>query len=83
VANFTKFDRAKKELTGGSNTMGIEELLLETAKKRGEKRGEKKAQAKAHADKLESARGLKKIGLLTDQQIAENLKLPVEVVEKL
>lgn len=79
MANFTKFDRAKKELTGGSNTMGIEELLLETAKKR----GEKKAQAKAHADKLESARGLKKIGLLTDQQIAENLKLPVEVVEKL
>lgn len=39
--------------------------------------------AKAYAEKLESARGLKKTGLLTDQQIAENLKLPIEVVEKL
>jgi len=41
------FEINKRSLTGGSNTMGIEELLLETATKRGEKRGEKKAHAKA------------------------------------
>lgn len=45
--------------------------------------GEEKAQAKAYAEKLESARGLKRIGLLTNEQIAESLKLPIEVVEKL
>ena len=50
---------------------------------RGIEKGIEKERAKAHAEKLESARGLKKIGLLTDQQIAETLKLPLEVVEKL
>src|SRR5690606_8075753 len=47
------------------------------------KRGQAKERAKAYAEKLESARGLKKVGLLTDRQIAESLKLPLEVVEKL
>lgn|GEM_PF-3737663 len=48
MANFSKFEIEKQELTGGSNTMGIEELLLETATRR----GEKKAHAKAYAEKL-------------------------------
>src|SRR5690606_40953751 len=45
--------------------------------------GEEKAQAKAYAEKLESARGLKKIGLLSNEQIAESLKLPLSVVDDL
>lgn len=45
--------------------------------------GEEKTQAMAYAEKLESARGLKRIGLSSNEQIAENLKLPIEVVEKL
>ena len=58
--------------------MGIEELLLETATKR----GEKKAQAKAHAEKLESAREMKRDGI-SNERIARFIKLPLEVVEKL
>ena len=66
--------------------MGIEELLLETATKRGEKRGEqrgeKKAQAKAHAEKLDMAREMKQDGI-SNERIAKFTKLPLEVVEKL
>lgn len=32
----------KKQLTGGSDNMGIEQLLIETEKKRSEKKGEEK-----------------------------------------
>lgn len=43
----------------------------------------KEEQAKAEIEKIKSASSLKKLGVLTNQQIAESLKLPLEVVEKL
>ena len=61
---------------------GIEKGIQKGIEK-GIQKGVEKAQAEAYAEKLESARGLKKTGLLTDQQIANSLKLPLEVVEKL
>ncbi|RQP08755.1 MAG: hypothetical protein EAS52_24680 [Parapedobacter sp.] len=39
--------------------------------------------ARAHAEKLNAAVELKKIGLLTNQQIAESLNLPLAVVGEL
>ncbi len=49
-----KFDKEVEILTGRSTTMGIEELLLERAKKQGMEKGLKKGmekgeQAKSHA----------------------------------
>ena len=41
-----------------------------------------KERAKAHADKLESAREMKRDGI-SNERIARFIKLPVEVVEKL
>lgn len=38
---------------------------------------------KAEAEKIQSAKTLKSIGTLTNKQIAESLKLPLEVVERL
>jgi len=42
-----------------------------------------KADKEKYEMQLASARSLKKIGLLSDEQIAESLKLPLEAVEKL
>src|SRR5690606_9516074 len=39
--------------------------------------------AKAAEEKIQSAKSLKALGALTNEQIAESLKLPIEVVEKL
>ncbi|MFC6100293.1 Rpn family recombination-promoting nuclease/putative transposase [Olivibacter domesticus] len=47
------------------------------------KKTQEEEQAKAEAEKLKSAHSLKELGVLTNQQIAKSLKLPLEVVEKL
>ena len=39
--------------------------------------------SKADEEKIQSAKSLKALGILTNEQIAETLKLPIEVVEKL
>src|SRR5690606_26251728 len=43
----------------------------------------KAEQTKAEEEKIQSAKSLKALGTLTNEQIAESLKLPIEVVEKL
>ncbi|MFD2964591.1 MULTISPECIES: Rpn family recombination-promoting nuclease/putative transposase [Olivibacter] len=43
----------------------------------------KEERAKADQEKLDSAKSLKETGLLSNEQIAKSLKLPLEVVEKL
>ena len=42
-----------------------------------------KERAKAEAEKLATARSIKELGVLTNQQIAEKFNLPLNVVEKL
>ena len=43
----------------------------------------KAEQTKAEEEKIQSAKSLKALGTLTNEQIAESLKLPIEVVEEL
>ncbi len=50
--------------------------------KRGQARGIEKERAKAYAEKLDSAREMKKDGI-SDEQIAKFTKLSIEVIEKL
>jgi predicted transposase/invertase (TIGR01784 family) len=71
----SKFEQAVEVLTERSNTMGIEELLLDRATKQGLEKGKKE---KAVA----IARELKKEGL-TVEFIAKTTKLSVEEIEKL
>lgn len=84
TAEYSKLTKEEKEMYDTSlkrkwDTAGA----LEYARREGEEKGIEKAQAKAYAEKLESARGLKKIGLLSNEQIAESLKLPLSVVDVL
>lgn len=71
----TIFDNELKELTEKSKTMGIEELLLDRAKKQGIQKGEHK---KAIAIAIE----MKKEGL-SIAQISKFTKLSIEEIEKL
>lgn len=59
--------------------MGIEELLLDRAERKGEKKGEKKGRRE---EAIVIARELKKEGL-TSEFIAKTTKLSVEEIEKL
>ena len=71
----TKFVQELSILTEKSNTMGIEELLLDQAKKEGMEKGElKKARA--------IAREMKNDGI-SIVQIAKFTKLSIEEIEKL
>ena len=55
---------------------------IEKGIRKGIRKGIEKAQAEAYAEKLESAREMKKYGI-SDEQIARFTKLPIEVIEKL
>jgi len=55
----------------------------EQAAKEATKKAIEKERAEAEADKLLSAKSLKDTGLLSNEQIAKSLKLPIEAVEKL
>ncbi len=67
------FEMEKKQLTGGSDTMGIEQLLIETEKKRSEKKGEEK---KSY-DVVENL--IMKLGL-SDEQAADIAEVSVDFV---
>ncbi|WP_257666762.1 hypothetical protein [Parapedobacter tibetensis] len=63
-----------------------EERAVEKALKRERAKAEQllsKERLKAEAEKLDTARSIKEMGVLTDQHIAEKFKLPLEVVERL
>lgn len=73
------FEMEKRELTGGSDTMGIEQLLIETEKKRSEKRGiEKGAEQKSY----EVVSNLLAAGKFTDSEIANFATVSEDFVKK-
>ncbi|WP_426667071.1 Rpn family recombination-promoting nuclease/putative transposase [Mucilaginibacter sp. McL0603] len=71
----SKFELAVEVLTERSNTMGIEELLLDRATKQGEQKG-------SHDKAVAIAKEMKKDGVAIEQ-IAKFTKLSVEEIEKL
>jgi len=79
----TKFEQQVEILTERSNTMGIEELLLERAEKKGEKKGERKGEKKGEKAKaIAIAREMKKDGMPV-AQIEKFTGLLAEEIEKL
>ncbi len=84
------FEKEVKDLTERTDTMGIEQLLLERAEKQGEKRGEKKgelkerarAEAKILEEKRNIAREFKKLSVPV-ADIAKGTGLSVEEIERL
>jgi predicted transposase/invertase (TIGR01784 family) len=83
----TKFEQQVEILTERSNTMGIEELLLDRAEKKGERKGEKKGEKKGEIkgrkeEAVVIAREMKKDGLPV-AQIEKFTRLSVEEIEKL
>jgi predicted transposase YdaD len=75
----TKFEQQITVLTGGSNTMGIEELLLDRAKKEGIEEGIEKGEYKKA---LDVARETKNDGI-PFAQIEKFTRLSMEEIEKL
>jgi predicted transposase/invertase (TIGR01784 family) len=83
----TKFEQQVEILTERTNTMGIEELLLDRAEKRGERKGEKKGEVKGRnegekAKAIAIAREMKKEGLPV-AQIEKFTGLSAKEIEKL
>jgi predicted transposase/invertase (TIGR01784 family) len=83
----TKFEQQVEILTGRSNTMGIEELLLDRAEKKGEKKGERKGERKGRnegekAKAIAIAREMKKEAMPV-AQIEKFTGLSAEEIEKL
>jgi predicted transposase/invertase (TIGR01784 family) len=74
-----KFEQTLEILTERTTTMGIEELLLERAEKRGQKVGLEKGKQE---EALAIAREMKKDGVLL-AQIAKFTKLTIKEIEKL
>jgi len=70
------FEEAKQKLAGGSNTMGIEELLLDRAKKQGLKQGIEKNRRKIVTNLLGHTD-------FSDEQIAKLAEVSEEYVAKL
>jgi len=77
-----KFEREVEVLTENTNTMGIEELLLEQAKNKGMIEERAKVEAEKLEEKLNIARQFKNMGL-SSTDIAKGTGLSVEEVEKL
>jgi predicted transposase YdaD len=75
----TKFEQQVEILTERNTTMGIEELLLDRAEKKGEKKGERKGE-KAKA--IAIAREMKKEDMAV-AQIEKFTQLSAEEIEKL
>ncbi|SEP27230.1 hypothetical protein [Mucilaginibacter sp. OK283] len=83
----TKFEQQVEILTGRSNTMGIEELLLDRAEKKGEKKGERKGERKGRSEgekakAIAIAREMKKEAMPV-AQIEKFTGLSAEEIEKL
>ncbi|MCL4638374.1 MAG: hypothetical protein QHC79_17595 [Pseudosphingobacterium sp.] len=65
------------------DTQNAFDYAIKEAAKEAAKAATEKERAKADQEKLDSAKSLKETGLLSNEQIAKSLKLPLEVVEKL
>jgi predicted transposase/invertase (TIGR01784 family) len=87
----TKFEQQVEILTERSNTMGIEELLLDRAERKGEKKGERKGEKKGEirgrsegekAKAIAIAREMKKEGMPV-AQIEKFTGLSAGEIEKL
>ncbi|QEL02977.1 hypothetical protein FKG96_19835 [Olivibacter sp. LS-1] len=65
------------------DTQNAFDYAIKEAAKVATKAATEKERAKAGQEKLDSAKSLKETGLLSNEQIAKSLKLPLEVVEKL
>lgn len=74
------FDSEIEKLTGGSNTMGIEELLLEKARHDGLKKGEKKGIRQGKEQTIRNV--IIKHGW-KDEQIASVTEVSVDFVKKI
>jgi len=74
-----KFEKEIAILTERSNTMGIEEFLLDRAKKEGKKEGEK---AGSHNKAIAIAKEMKNDGI-PNEQIAKFTKLSLDEINKL
>lgn len=70
--NNSKFEQEIQEITGRSETMGIQELMLDRATKQGEQ--------KKSRDVVENL--LSKLGL-SDEQAAEVAEVSIEFVQKI
>ena len=85
VSNLSKEERMAYEAS--LQDKWIWSSAMSFAEKKAAKEAIAKARANAKQEKynmqIESARSLKKIGLLSNEQIAESLKLPLKVVEEL
>ena len=74
-----KFDEAIYTITENKKTMGIEELLLESAEKKGIEKGMEKGEEKKGYDVVKNL--IIKMGL-SNVQIADIAEVPVSFVEK-
>jgi len=70
------FEESKQKLTGGSSTMGIEELLLDRAKKRGVKQEKQRRDRRIVLNLLDHTD-------FSDEQIAKLAEVSEEYVAKL
>jgi len=76
-------ERAKAEKLLAKERLKVAKAEQEKNKAEQEKSKAEQEKSKADAEKIQSAKSLKALGILTNEQIAETLKLPIEVVEKL
>jgi predicted transposase YdaD len=89
------FERDLKQITGRKETMGLEELILDVERKRGEKRGIEVGEKRGielgekRGEKRGIEHGKKQIILnmiqkkLTDDTIADLANVPIETVQKI
>lgn len=78
--NNSIFEQEINNITGGTNTMGLEELLLDRAKKEGIREAEIKAESKALEEKKAIAKNLKDKGIDL-KIIAEATGLSLEEIQ--
>ncbi|ACU03965.1 hypothetical protein [Pedobacter heparinus] len=80
--NNSIFEQELQKLTGRSNTMGIEELLLDRAKNEGEAKGRHAERTKSLKEKKTIARKFKNKGIDINT-IAEATGLTIQEIERL
>ena len=84
VSAMTKAERQKYDyaIRKYRDNLCVYEGVLQTGRAEGRAEGFELAQKQAYKDKLASARSFKTLGLLSNQQIAQALDLPLSEVEK-
>ena len=84
VSAMTKEERQKYDyaIRKYRDNLCVYEGVLQTGRAEGRAEGFELAQKQAYKDKLASARSFKTLGLLSNQQIAQALDLPLSEVEK-